>query len=91
MIVVSDTSAVTNLIQINKLELLKLMYQYVIIPVEVYKELSVIRDQKNIIDNTSWITVEPINNASLYLQLTKSLDKGEAEAIVLAIEKKQIF
>ncbi|MDX2099324.1 MAG: hypothetical protein SFW36_16215 [Leptolyngbyaceae cyanobacterium bins.59] len=39
MIVVSDTSAITNLAAINQLRLLPLLYQRVIIPEAVYREL----------------------------------------------------
>lgn len=39
MIVVSDTSPITYLIQIDSLHLLSLLYQKIIIPQEVYNEL----------------------------------------------------
>lgn len=39
MIVVSDTSAITNLAAINQLELLPILYQQVLIPEAVYREL----------------------------------------------------
>ena len=49
MIVVSDTSAITNLIQIDHLWLLREVYQNIIIPQAVYDEL--VSDTKKQIDN----------------------------------------
>ncbi|MEO1182632.1 MAG: DUF3368 domain-containing protein, partial [Cyanobacteria bacterium J06636_28] len=42
MIIVSDTSVITNLINVDSLFLLKKLYQNVIIPQAVYQELSVL-------------------------------------------------
>ncbi len=39
MLIVSDTSPITNLIQINLLDILKDVYQQIIIPQSVYEEL----------------------------------------------------
>ena len=55
MIVVSDTSPITNLIQIGKLGLLQKIYTTVFIPPEVYKELSFLDFQKNILEAQNWI------------------------------------
>lgn len=38
MIVISDTSPITNLIQVGKLEILKELFHEIIIPEEVYEE-----------------------------------------------------
>ena len=42
MIVVSDTSPISSLLQIKQLELLRHLYTTVTIPVEVNRELSVL-------------------------------------------------
>lgn len=60
MIVVSDTSAITNLIQIDHLWLLREVYQNIIIPQAVYDEL--VSDTKNkvIIESLSWIKIKEV-------------------------------
>lgn len=40
MIVISDTSPITNLAAINQLDLLHLLYGEIIIPIAVYSELT---------------------------------------------------
>lgn len=55
MIVVSDTSPITNLITIEKLELLKQVFNELIIPEGVYQELIRLPGQKKIIDQSDWI------------------------------------
>jgi len=44
MIVVSDTSAISNLILINRLELLKSVFGKVLIPVKVYSEITALEN-----------------------------------------------
>ncbi|HET7626386.1 MAG TPA: hypothetical protein VFM25_14100 [Verrucomicrobiae bacterium] len=39
MIIISDTSAITSLLQINRAEILIRLYQEVIIPDDVFREL----------------------------------------------------
>ena len=46
MLIVSDTSPITNLIQIDQLDLLKHLFGQVIIPEKVYEELCVYEAQK---------------------------------------------
>jgi len=42
VIIVSDTSVITNLISLQHLQLLEQLYQKIVIPLSVYKELSVL-------------------------------------------------
>ncbi|MBX2928765.1 MAG: DUF3368 domain-containing protein [Saprospiraceae bacterium] len=86
MIVVSDTTAITNLIQINLLSVIHNLYGRLIIPQAVYDELSEFADQDKVLDDHSWIEVKTIDNRRLFQKLKKELDAGEAEAIVLGIE-----
>lgn len=44
MIIVSDTSVITNLMNIQHLLLLKQLYKQVVIPQSVYEELSVLEN-----------------------------------------------
>lgn len=88
MLVVSDTSPITNLIQIEQLDILKQVFKKVIIPKKVYEELAFYENQKEEIDNRDWIVIMSVKNQREVKGLEKLLDLGEAEAIVLAKELK---
>ena len=91
MIVVSDTSPVLNLARIGRLELLPLLYRQVLIPDAVYRELiDSERDLPPAIDITAlpWLMVAAAEAKDRVLALRERLDPGEAEAIVLAIERR---
>ena len=90
MIVVSDTSPVLNLARIGRLELLPLLYRQVLIPSAVYEELTFYKhDLPTMIDLASapWLIVAPAQDRNRVQELREDLDPGEAEAIVLAIER----
>lgn len=89
MIVVSDTSALSNLALIGHLSLLKAIYQTVIIPDVVASELaSASNPTISAILQLGWIQTQSITNAQLanQLQQDRGLDAGEANAIALALE-----
>lgn len=86
MIIVSDTSPVTNLIRIDHLFILQLLFQKLVIPEAVYQELCEIPLQQKIIREQNWITVAPVTNPELVARLERQLDKGEAESIALAMQ-----
>ncbi len=91
MIVVSNTSPVLNLARIGRLELLHVLYQQVIIPSAVSEELVASkRDLAPAIDLASapWLIVAPARDQNRVRRLREDLDPGEAEAIVLAIERR---
>ncbi len=88
MIIVSDTSVITNLIQLNYLHVLNQLFGEIIIPEKVYQELGKIEGQIEIINQTSWIEIKSVSNQKLYHEIEEKLDPGEAEAITLAIELK---
>lgn len=83
MIVVSDTSAITSLLQIGRCELLLQVYGEVFIPEAVQRELQVMHQAL-----PPFIRVRPISNRIHYVRLITVVDEGEAEAIVLAKEIK---
>ena len=89
MIVVSDTSALCNLAIIDHLWLLESIYQTVIIPDVVARELT---EASNplipAILQSGWIQPQPLTNSELanQLQQERGLDAGEANAIALALE-----
>lgn len=91
MIVVSDTSAITNLAAINQLRLLPLLYQRVIIPEAVYRELVGIEPPvpgSAEVQTADWLEVKLIANREVVERLQREvrLDPGESEAIALALE-----
>jgi predicted nucleic acid-binding protein len=83
MIVVSDTSAITSLLQIGKANLLQLLYGRVLIPDAVQAELL-----RTHLEIPSFVEVHYATNRERVRQLETQLDRGEAEAIVLAQELK---
>ncbi len=89
MIIVSDTSPVSNLLRIGQLHLLKLVFQNVVIPGKVMDELLVLR-QRGIdlaeLVNAEWIEVKNPAQNDFLVRLKRELDEGEAEAIALAKE-----
>jgi predicted nucleic acid-binding protein len=91
LIVVSDTSPILNLARIGRLELLPALYHQVIIPEAVYEELTVSKaDLSPAIDLSSepWLTIATPKDQARVQKLREDLDPGEAEAIVLAIERR---
>lgn len=91
MIVISDTSAITNLAAIDQLKLLPLLYGQVIIPEAVYRELVDIDPPAPgsvEVQTATWLEVKLIANREVVerLQSEVRLDPGESEAIALALE-----
>jgi predicted nucleic acid-binding protein len=94
LIVVSDTSPILNLARIGRLELLPSLYHRVLIPAAVYEELTASKnDLPSAIDLglESWLTVATADDRKRVQELREHLDPGEAEAIVLAIERGADF
>ena len=91
MIVVSNTSPLSNLAAIGRLELLQQLYGRILIPPAVYQEIidSGETDPATLaIQTLDWIDCHSITNQSLLQKLQINLDPGEAEAITLAVELK---
>jgi uncharacterized protein len=83
MIVVSDTSAVTSLLQIGRAQLLADLYEHVAIPAAVEREL---RCHHPILP--VFLSVSRVVDTTAVARLQLEIDRGEAEAIVLAKEIK---
>lgn len=91
MIIVSDTSPISNLLRIGQLSILKNLYSCVIIPQRVYQELRALTTfgiDLTLIESADWIKIQVVLDQALVSTLLSELDPGEAEAIVLAIELK---
>ena len=87
MIVVSDTTAISNLYQIGLASILKHLYTEINITPGVFRELSTVKEQaKFLVKESNWIIVKYPKNQLLVSELLEDLDLGEAESIVLAIE-----
>lgn len=89
MIVVSDTSALSNLAVVDHLWLLEVIYQTVIIPDVVASELSAASNPTiPTILQLGWIQTQSLTDPQLanQLQQKRGLDAGEANAIALAFE-----
>ena len=88
MLVVSDTSSISNLIQIGLIDLLHDLYGEVVITPAAQRELYRIDTQVVILEKLSWVKVQAPKNQKLVLELLGELDLGEAESIALALEIK---
>lgn len=94
MIVVSDTSAITSLAAVDHLFLLNELFGTVVIPEVVYDELfgPPVSAGAEEATNYSWIQIKGVAdskvNRLLAISLQDELDKGESEAILLALELK---
>jgi uncharacterized protein len=93
VIVISDTSVITNLAAIQHLALLNQLYRQVIIPEAVYRELADIDPPVPgtlEAQSVDWLQVRSVTNLNVVEQLRSEvrLDSGESEAIALALELK---
>lgn len=88
MIIVSDTSPITNLLKIGRVNLLQQIFKEIIIPEGVYEELIRIPSNKKQIEKISWIKKQKPKDEKLLNELLKILDRGESESIALALELK---
>jgi len=89
LIVVSDTSPLTNLAVVGQLDVLKNIYGRVFIPDAVAEELRAAEMEglyPPFLDRTSWLERRAVRDRASAAQLLGKLDLGEAEAIILAIE-----
>ncbi|MBD2596375.1 DUF3368 domain-containing protein [Nostoc spongiaeforme FACHB-130] len=94
MIIVSDTSPITNLAAIAQLDLLQKLYNQIIIPAAVYNEM--VSVDKLVpgameVQTFAWIqtqTVKDLQQVIIIQESQENIDLGEAEAIALALELK---
>jgi uncharacterized protein len=91
MVAVSDTSPISNLSIIGRLDLLRSQFSQVLIPEAVRTELERMPnpEAKALIENAlqdGWLSCRAVGNRQLAAALGNDLDRGEAEAIALAAE-----
>ena len=87
--VVSNTTPIISLMKIGKLEILKDLYEEIYIPQEVLSEIEAGKHKKYYLNllEFEWIKIEQIQNRKSVTYFL-DLDKGEAEAIILATESE---
>jgi uncharacterized protein len=81
MIVVSDTSAITALLQTGRAGLLEALYKQILIPEAVRAELLKTHSSLPV-----FVRMEQVGNRTEVRRLLMEVDLGEAEAILLAKE-----
>jgi uncharacterized protein len=91
VIIVSNTTPLSELAKIDRLDLLHSLFTTILIPPTVYAELTTGNHPAAImISATPWIVTQPVKQAERIAQLlqTPGLDQGECAAIALAEELK---
>ncbi len=89
MIVVSNTSPLTNLAAIRQFELLRLLYAHIHIPEAVREELHSENTQwpgSTDVAAADWVEIHTVRNRSFVHVLQRDLVLGESESIALAVE-----
>lgn len=89
MIVVSDTSPITNLHAIGKLQVLRALYGVIYIPSAVYRELLVGVERGNhppLESELDWLLVHPVVGVESLHPSLRNLGVGEMEALALALQ-----
>lgn len=94
MIIVSNTSPLTNLAAIGHFELLRALFGEVHIAQGVWQELNKggrRHPGSQEVEQASWIYRHEVSNQTATAVLRRDLDLGEAETLVLALELKADF
>ena len=89
MIVISDTTAISTLIQVGELDLLKKLFPEVVLPKIVLDELLELKNfgvDVSFLMDSDWLIVKETTESPTFSLLKSLLDEGEASAIALAIE-----
>ncbi len=89
MIVVSNTSPIFYLSTIGQLDLLRQLYDEIVIPNTVFQEITNVGNtdvSATVVPTLNWIKIQSTTDLTLVNTLSHELDPGEAEAIALAVE-----
>jgi predicted nucleic acid-binding protein len=89
--VVCNSSPLIHLARIWELDLLRDLFEEVLVPEAVYRECVIEggeRDDAAKIKTASWIRIIRIKNIELKKALNSFLDEGESEAIALALQEE---
>ena len=86
--IVSDAGPLIVLLKTNKLSILKELFGTVNIPTAVFNEITVKEQEKALFLKIDWVKPVKIKKDNDYKLLEELVDRGEAEAIILAKELK---
>jgi uncharacterized protein len=92
MAIVSNSSPLVCYAKIGRLDLLRVLFEHVVIPPAVYTEVVVRganRPGAADVANAAWIQTQALAQPHLVESIGGHLDRGEAEAIALALEIHQ--
>jgi len=80
--IISDSSTLIILLDLNRMHLLSNLFPKIIIPETVYQEIPF----KQPLKNDAFIEIRQAQETEILKTLSSILDKGESEAIALALE-----
>jgi uncharacterized protein len=83
-VIVSDAGPLIVLLQTDVLSILKELFETVNVPIAVYDEITVKEQEKALFLKMDWIKPVKIKKDNDYVLLEELVDRGEAEAIILA-------
>lgn len=89
--VIVNSTPLIALCNIDKLEVIKMLYGEIIIPKAVYEEISAKPDsicKKMVDESLEWIKIQNIQNEMAKLMFKSQLHDGEVEVMILAKEKE---
>jgi predicted nucleic acid-binding protein len=89
MTVVSNASPLITLARIGQLDLLRQLYNEILIPEAVWHEVvieGINQPGAEVVSSAAWVVRHTVTNRQLVQALQQELDAGEAEAIALAVE-----
>jgi uncharacterized protein len=89
VIVISNTSPITNLAAIRQFDLLRYLYRRLFIAEAVWDELGTFGRSwpgRSEVASATWIERREVRNVPVVEALRGDLDRGEAETIALALE-----
>jgi hypothetical protein len=89
VIVVCDASPIIGLSAVGKLSLLHQLYGNILVPESVAREVATEdsgRPGAGALQASDWISIQSVGDSVLLRALDGEVDRGEAEAIALAVE-----
>ena len=89
--IIADATVLITLINIDEFDVLKLFIDQVIIPDEVYHEVSRTASAKRYLDHeidSCFIQVAQYQDKQLFKDINYILDDGESASVTLALERK---
>lgn len=86
MIVICDASPIIALAAVGRLDLVRELYGEAIIPRAVHEEITLGPGGAELIAGAPWLFMRDARDRSVVGELEGEVDRGEAEAIALAIE-----